>query len=217
MQYSKYKTRKVQTPDYNKWILLIYHNHHQYTVSHPHFHIMTKISDYVTPLSTALLVLVMSSSMMFTYGFIMRRQQPNTGTKGESKQRTTGSVFPFRSGKVENDGMPQLPTDVIQYSQVPKEGKVFTATTIPKGLLKEHTTRAGTWGVINVSKGKLEYKITSDPNHPLVFELSPDDNHGIIEPQRLHQVRALSDDVEFVVEFHRLPGSGPVDEKREGL
>lgn len=52
--------------------------------------------------------------------------------------------------------MPILPKEVMKYSQVPKgkEGnEYFTATTIPKGLLNKHSTKKGTWGVINVSKG----------------------------------------------------------------
>lgn len=109
--------------------------------------------------------------------------------------------------------MPKLPSDVVKYSQVPKSGS-FTATTIPKGLLKDHTTKKGTWGIIRVDKGSLEYTIV-DPAIS-VFELKAPDR-GIIEPTRLHHVRALSDDLEFVVEFYRVPGTGPVDEKREGL
>lgn len=133
--------------------------------------------------------------------------------------------FPFRSRSDINmsaDGMPKLPKDVVKYSQVPKQGKVFTSTTIPKGLLKEHTTKKGTWGIINVSKGKLLYTITGkrgdddDISGPISFELSPQ-FHGVIQPQLLHQVKALTDDLEFIVEFLRLPGTGPVIEKREGL
>ena len=109
------------------------------------------------------------------------------------------------------EGMPVLPEDVVKYSTVPK-GKSFTATTIPSGLLKDHTTKAGTWGIISVSQGNLKYVIENDT----VFTLTPQ-YHGIIEPTVLHHVAPLSDDVEFVVEFHRLPGTGPVEEKREGL
>ena len=123
-------------------------------------------------------------------------------------------TFRFATATTEGDGMPVLPKDVVKYSQVPREGK-FTADKIPKGLLKEHNTKKGTWGIIRVDKGRLEYKIYGSPdNH--VFELSVD-RHGIIEPTIRHQVRALSPDLEFVVEFFRLPGTGPVDEKREGL
>lgn len=109
--------------------------------------------------------------------------------------------------------MKSLPLDVVKYSQVPKEG-VFTKNSIPKGLLKEHSTKKGTWGVIRVSKGKLRYIINEPTQAEYIIDES---NFGVIEPQVKHEVAALTDDLEFVVEFHRLPGSGPVDEKREGI
>eukprot|EP00527_Entomoneis_sp_CCMP2396_P006580 CAMPEP_0198144250 /NCGR_PEP_ID=MMETSP1443-20131203/14333_1 /TAXON_ID=186043 /ORGANISM="Entomoneis sp., Strain CCMP2396" /LENGTH=146 /DNA_ID=CAMNT_0043807609 /DNA_START=41 /DNA_END=481 /DNA_ORIENTATION=+ len=112
-------------------------------------------------------------------------------------------------------GMKELPAAVVKYSQIPK-GKVFTKETIPRGLLKEHTTRAGTWGVIQVSKGELEYQI-NEPTESVHKLDSTTQTRGIIEPQIKHQVAPLSDDVEFVVEFYRLLGTGPVVEKREGL
>jgi tellurite resistance-related uncharacterized protein len=136
--------------------------------------------------------------------------------------------------------MPILPNDVVKYSQVPKEGS-FTKSTIPKGLLNRHTTKIGTWGVIKILKGSLEYKIAPKGNkikkeedteddditiYPTQFILTPTTQNGIIEPERYHKVQAVtgSDDddneideeeLEFVVEFHRVPGTGPVDEKRE--
>lgn len=120
-----------------------------------------------------------------------------------------GSFLMFRTSlKYRN-----LPNDVVKYSQVPK-GKRFTKDTIPSGLLKAHNTKEGTWGLIRVSQGKLKYHIQEpqqssqilDPEHP-----------GVIEPKIYHRVEPLSDDVEFVVEFYRVPKTGPVDEKREGL
>jgi tellurite resistance-related uncharacterized protein len=112
-------------------------------------------------------------------------------------------------------GMPVLPADVIKYSQVPAMGSQFTAESIPSGLLKQHSTKQGTWGIIRVSLGMLSYQI----NEPIVreFVLTPDTPPGIIEPKVLHQVKPLTDDLEFVVEFLRLPDTGPVDERREGL
>ncbi|KAL3902770.1 MAG: hypothetical protein SGILL_010703 [Bacillariaceae sp.] len=113
-------------------------------------------------------------------------------------------------------GMQKLPEDVVQYSQVPAKGKFFTADKIPRGLLKDHTTKAGTWGVIRVSEGKLEYTI-QEPTQS-IHEITPETKPGgIIEPQVKHRVKALTDDLKFVVEFYRKPGTGPVDEKREGL
>ena len=40
---------------------------------------------------------------------------------------------------------------------------------------------------------------------------------GVIVPTQLHYVTPLTEDLEFVVEFYRLPGTGPVKEEREGL
>lgn len=142
----------------------------------------------------------------------------------------------YDDGKKDKDehepSMPVLPSNVVKYSQVPKQaGKVFTADTIPKGLLKQHSTKDGTWGVIRVFKGELGY-VLEEPAHEASHKTSKDDAdekdngktfhltkdcHGIIEPRRLHHVTPLSQDVEFVVEFYRVPGTGPVDEKREGL
>eukprot|EP00565_Helicotheca_tamesis_P008715 CAMPEP_0185733884 /NCGR_PEP_ID=MMETSP1171-20130828/20833_1 /TAXON_ID=374046 /ORGANISM="Helicotheca tamensis, Strain CCMP826" /LENGTH=113 /DNA_ID=CAMNT_0028403733 /DNA_START=50 /DNA_END=391 /DNA_ORIENTATION=- len=110
-------------------------------------------------------------------------------------------------------GMPTLPDNVVKYSQVPAVGKPpFSATKIPRGLLKDHNTKEGTWGIIDVQKGTLEYTIMEPIQQR--FELKAPAK-GVIEPTVLHHVKALTDDLEFVVEFYRLPGTGPVDEKRE--
>jgi tellurite methyltransferase len=135
--------------------------------------------------------------------------------------------------------MPILPNDAVKYSQVPKED-TFTNTTIPKGLLNRHTTKSGTWGVITILKGSLVYKIAPKGNktkkeenyeneddhimYPTQFILTPTTQNGIIEPERYHKVQAVAgsgdnekdeEELEFVVEFHRVPGTGLVDEKRE--
>jgi tellurite resistance-related uncharacterized protein len=127
----------------------------------------------------------------------------------------TATMTMTSTSSAHQPGMPVLPADVIKYSQVPAKGSHFTAQKVPSGLLKQHSTKQGTWGVIRVSTGKLSYQI----NEPVVreFELTPDTPPGIIEPKVLHQVKPLTDDLEFVVEFLRLPDTGPVDEKREGL
>mmetsp|Transcript_11820 Transcript_11820/g.18152 ORF Transcript_11820/g.18152 Transcript_11820/m.18152 type:complete len:182 (-) Transcript_11820:1082-1627(-) len=113
------------------------------------------------------------------------------------------------------NGMAILPSNVVKYSTVPKD-KFFTIDTIPSGLLKEHSTKGGTWGVIRVHQGKLEYTIL-DPEQSVHLLDAESDNIGIIEPAMLHQTRGLTDDLKFVVEFYRVPGTGVVDEQREGL
>jgi len=113
--------------------------------------------------------------------------------------------------------MASLPNNVVKYSQVPSGSrKSFTRTTIPKGLLRQHNTKEGTWGVINLSSGRLRYTVDEGP-HAGVYNLDANTN-GIIEPQVHHSVAPIDEeDVDFVVEFYRLPNTGPVDEKREGL
>ena len=139
-------------------------------------------------------------------------------SSSSSKKRTAPTLLGRLFGSPSDSdygGMPILPPDVVKYSQVPKEG-FFVKDKIPRGLLKDHTTKKGTWGVIRVAAGKLLYRI-EEPEPALEFELTPDGPGGIIEPTRLHKVAPLTDDVEFCVEFHRLPDTGPVDERREGL
>ena len=65
----------------------------------------------------------------------------------------------------------------------------------------------GTWGVIRVMKGKLQYTIIEPEKSIHVLDK---DHHGVI-------VKSLTGDLEFVVEFWRIPGTGVVNEKREGL
>lgn len=111
--------------------------------------------------------------------------------------------------------MATLPTNVVKYSQVPK-GKFFTRDTIPKGLLRRHNTKQGTWGVINLAEGKLRYTVDEGP-HQGSYNLNSK-TPGIIEPQVYHSVAPIeNEEVKFVVEFYRLPNTGPVDEQREGL
>lgn len=133
----------------------------------------------------------------------------------QGSAKATCSPCPRASSSSDDNGKPvNLPDNVVKYSQVPKQGKVFTAASIPKGLLKDHTTKKGTWGLICVSQGTLEYTIQEPA--PRVLQLVAPAT-GVIEPQCLHHVKALTENVEFVVEFYRKPGTGPVDEKREGL
>ena len=51
--------------------------------------------------------------------------------------------------------MKSLPRDVVPT----RETAVFTETSVPEGLRRSHTTRAGTWGRIRVLEGSLLYRI----------------------------------------------------------
>ena len=108
--------------------------------------------------------------------------------------------------------MSELPSTVETYSQVPRRVDVFTATTIPSGLSKNHSTKDGTLGVIRILQGLLEYTIEEE-----LFELSIE-HPGIIEANKKHSVKPITNDVEFVVEFWcTQSNTGPVLEPREGF
>ncbi len=71
--------------------------------------------------------------------------------------------------------MKTLPETISAYKKTP----VFTAETVPKGLLADHQTKAGTWGLITVLEGELDYTITDASR----------------EPEILHHVLPVTDDV----------------------
>ena len=79
---------------------------------------------------------------------------------------------------------------------------IFTETTVPKGLLKAHTTQEGAWARIHVLEGRLAYRIR-DPRRPESETiLTPNGEAGIVEPTILHEVEPLGP-VRFYVEFCR--------------
>jgi tellurite resistance-related uncharacterized protein len=92
----------------------------------------------------------------------------------------------------------ELPRDVKPYKRTPS----FTEATIPAGLLGDHATKAGTWGLIRVEEGLMRY-IVSDPRRPRrVSILSAGGDAGIVEPTIIHCVEPVGS-VRFHVEFFR--------------
>lgn len=89
--------------------------------------------------------------------------------------------------------MKNLPDEVSPYRQTP----VFTEETVPRGLLKSHSTKAGTWGRIVVLEGRLRYRILEPDVEERVLDPQ---NPGIVEPQVPHEVEPLGK-LRFYVEF----------------
>tara|TARA_B100001750_G_C15426791_1_gene555964 strand:- start:877 stop:1146 length:270 start_codon:yes stop_codon:yes gene_type:complete len=89
--------------------------------------------------------------------------------------------------------MKSLPEHLQQYSTSP----VFTEETVPKGLLKDHNTKSGVWGLICVNEGELEYII--EDKETLI--LSPK-NKGVVEPEVKHHIKPLGA-VTFYIEFYK--------------
>ena len=74
----------------------------------------------------------------------------------------------------------------------------FTAGTVPAGLLKDHSTKSDTWGLLKVEAGELTFRIASTGESWKI----PSGGHVVIEPALLHSV-SLSPDCIFHVEFWR--------------
>ena len=78
----------------------------------------------------------------------------------------------------------------------------FTEATVPAALLHDHSTREGTWGLIQVEAGRLRYFVTDPRRPPLVRELTSDGEPGVVEPTILHKVEPLGP-VRFHIQFLR--------------
>lgn len=97
-----------------------------------------------------------------------------------------------------------LPEDAQAYRQT----KVFTATTVPRGLLAQHSTKAGTWGLIHVSAGHVHYFLEGEETPLATVQAGAS---FVVLPEEVHFVR-LCDDAEFSVEFHKRPGAAAPDD-----
>jgi len=96
-----------------------------------------------------------------------------------------------------------LPPDVTPYARTSD----FTESTVPAGLLRSHTTKAGIWGLIHVLEGRLAYRITDPRRPPTETVLAVEGDPGVVEPTVLHEVQPLGA-VRFYVEFLRAADHG---------
>jgi tellurite resistance-related uncharacterized protein len=85
-----------------------------------------------------------------------------------------------------------LPPDVQVYHRTPE----FDQHTIPAGLLREHTTKAGVWGRIVVLEGRLAFRSAARQLDVVLDGSRP----GVVEPEVSHEVAPLGP-VRFYVEF----------------
>jgi tellurite resistance-related uncharacterized protein len=90
-----------------------------------------------------------------------------------------------------------LPRGAAPYKRTPS----FTEISVPPGLLKDHSTKEGTWGLITVEQGSLRYFIT-DPRTPPAETIVSPETPAIVEPTILHRVEPVGA-VRFHVVFFR--------------
>ncbi|WP_265562442.1 DUF1971 domain-containing protein [Sphingomicrobium arenosum] len=89
-----------------------------------------------------------------------------------------------------------------------KRTATFTEDTLPAGLLAEHSTKDGVWGLIRVEEGALRFVVTDPRRAPAESLLTPEDEFGIIEPTILHRVESVGT-VRFHVQFLRFASAKP--------
>jgi tellurite methyltransferase len=90
----------------------------------------------------------------------------------------------------------ELPPHFVAYKQTP----LFDETTIPAGILNEHSTKAGVWAKIHVVEGRLRYCVPA-----LKVEREVTAGHiDIVVPEVVHNVQLVGM-VKFYVEFHKAP------------
>ena len=94
--------------------------------------------------------------------------------------------------------MSVLPSGLQAYKRTP----LFTEATVPAGLLKDHSTKDGTWGLIHVEAGCLRYFVTDPARPQSQRDLTREDPPGVVEPTILHRVEPVGP-VQFWVEFYR--------------
>ena len=101
-----------------------------------------------------------------------------------------------------------VPEGYAVYKRTPE----FTEHTIPPGLLRDHSTKEGVWGLIRVLEGELVYRIVDARRQARETTLDPD-RPGVIEPTVLHHIRACGA-TRFFVDF--LQSDSSTQSSRDG-
>jgi len=104
-----------------------------------------------------------------------------------------------------SNGQPVAPaTSLPEGLEVYSRTGTFTEDTVPAKLRQDHSTKAGSWGLIRVEQGVLRYRVTDPRRRPGERDLTPETEPGVVEPTILHHVEPVGP-VRFHVEFLRQP------------
>lgn len=78
-----------------------------------------------------------------------------------------------------------------------KSTPVFDQDTLPQALRRDHSTKAGTWGVIRVLQGEIRLHIEEPP---AVRHLG-EGEAAVVAPRQAHRVEVLGE-MRMRVDFH---------------
>ncbi|MBL6707898.1 MAG: DUF1971 domain-containing protein [Pseudomonadales bacterium] len=81
--------------------------------------------------------------------------------------------------------MNELPSTVSPFRTVGP----FTQHTLPAGLLKRHRTKAGVWGLLQVTSGRVHY-IVAETDHESTLVLD-ESTPGVIIPEKTHHLTVV--------------------------
>ena len=95
-----------------------------------------------------------------------------------------------------------MTTVVPQSLETYRTTQRFTELSVPNGLLSDHSTKEGVWGLIHVTQGQLRFWVTDPRREAEMHLLDADSGPGIVEPTILHRVEPVGT-VRFHVEFLR--------------
>ena len=93
-----------------------------------------------------------------------------------------------------------MPRDELNELTAYKTIGPFTESTVPSGLLREHNTKRGVWGLLEVESGEVRYVIT-EAGHEDDLMLTPE-RSGVIAPEHKHHL-VLVGAVQFTVTFYK--------------
>lgn len=92
-----------------------------------------------------------------------------------------------------------MKNELICYKQMP----VWTKDKLPQMFQEKHNTKVGTWGKVEVLKGKLKfYELTEQGDIIAEHIFTPETETPFVEPQAWHRVEALTDDLECTLGFY---------------
>jgi tellurite resistance-related uncharacterized protein len=86
-----------------------------------------------------------------------------------------------------------LPDGLVAHKRTP----IFDQDSIPAGLRRRHSTKAGVWGLIVVVEGRLRFRLL-DPASERILDIR---DSGVVQPMQPHEVEPLGP-VRFFVEFY---------------
>jgi len=81
-----------------------------------------------------------------------------------------------------------------------RSSPVFDENTLPAALCKEHRTKAGVWGVIEVIEGKLKFRRLDQPAETILAPGRP----GLVLPEQPHCVEPIGP-MQMQIHFYNQP------------